>query len=88
MSDSCTPAPTRTLTPNTSRDYFRHHLFASIIVHRTLEQPSHDMHAVPEDTLGISKSTTKTLKNGSKGRGAQMRSQCVLASIGGQKPRR
>ncbi|BGP56130.1 hypothetical protein JCM8202v2_003741 [Rhodotorula sphaerocarpa] len=56
-------------------DYFRHHLFASIIVHRTLEQPSHDMHAVPEDTLGISKSTTKTLKNGSKGRGAQMRSQ-------------
>lgn len=55
-------------------DYFRHHLFASIIVHRTLEQPR-DVAPAPEELLGITKSTTKTLKNGSKGRGAQLRSQ-------------
>lgn len=57
-------------------DYFRHHLFASIIVHRTLEPTGgQDVKSAQEETLGITKTTTKTLKNGSKGRGAQLRTQ-------------
>ena len=57
-------------------DYFRHHLFASIIVHRTLEPTgAQDVKPAQEEMIGITKTTTKTLKNGSKGRGAQLRTQ-------------
>ncbi|GAA6051889.1 hypothetical protein NBRC10513_002552 [Rhodotorula toruloides] len=56
-------------------DYYRQHLFARVVVHRTLDQqPKVDLDA-PEETLGISRSTTKALKGGAKERGAQLRDQ-------------
>jgi Mg2+ and Co2+ transporter CorA len=44
-------------------DYFRQHLFVSLIVHRTLEQPHHEIE-VPEEVMGpaTERSTTKVLK--------------------------
>lgn len=61
-------------------DYYRQHLFARVVVHRTLDQqPKVDLDA-PEETLGISRSTTKALKGGGKERGAQLREQCVSVS--------
>ncbi|GEM08042.1 recQ family helicase MusN [Rhodotorula toruloides] len=56
-------------------DYYRQHLFSRVVVHRTLDQqPKADLDA-PEETLGISRSTTKALKGGAKERGPQLREQ-------------
>ncbi|GJN91363.1 hypothetical protein Rhopal_004384-T1 [Rhodotorula paludigena] len=43
-------------------DYYRQHLFCSVIVHRTLDQPG--VVEVPEEAIGITRSTTKALKKG------------------------
>ncbi|GAA5911884.1 hypothetical protein JCM6882_005230 [Rhodosporidiobolus microsporus] len=50
-------------------DYFRQHLFVSLIVHRTLEQPAVDVD-VPEEVLGpgMARTTTKALKSKGAGR--------------------
>lgn len=44
-------------------DYFRQHLFVSLVVHRTLEQPHHEVD-IPEEVMGPNngRSTTKALK--------------------------
>ncbi|GAA5853031.1 hypothetical protein JCM8547_004778 [Rhodosporidiobolus lusitaniae] len=50
-------------------DYFKNHLFVSLIVHRTLEQPAFDVD-VPEEVFGpggLGRSTTKALKKGKVG---------------------
>lgn len=52
-------------------DYFRQHLFCSVIVHRTLEQGDKEME-LPEDPTSVSRSTTRALgkkKAASKDRG-------------------
>ncbi|GAA5936300.1 hypothetical protein JCM3775_006457 [Rhodotorula graminis] len=53
-------------------DYFRQHLFCSVIVHRTLEQGTAKDVELPEDPTSVSRSTTKALGKGkaaSKDRG-------------------
>lgn len=54
-------------------DYYRQHLFCSVIVHRTLDQPG--VVEVPEEAIGITRSTTKALKKG-KERSGHL--QCVV----------
>ena len=52
-------------------DYFRQHLFCSVIVHRTLEQGNKEIE-LPEDPTSVSRSTTRALgkkKAASKDRG-------------------
>ncbi|GAA6052075.1 hypothetical protein JCM3770_006617 [Rhodotorula araucariae] len=57
-------------------DYFRQHLFCSVIVHRTLERPTHSVDMPEEPTKGPGRSTTKALGKGStKDRSGHLREQ-------------
>ncbi|BGP17098.1 hypothetical protein JCM10213v2_005109 [Rhodosporidiobolus nylandii] len=63
-------------------DYFKQHLFVSLIVHRTLDQPGLAANGeMPEEVVGpgIGRTTTKGLKNkgagGSKDRSGHLREQ-------------
>ncbi|BGP49160.1 hypothetical protein JCM10450v2_005043 [Rhodotorula kratochvilovae] len=56
-------------------DYYKQHLFCSVIVHRTLEKPAQSVN-VPEETMGLGRSTTKALgKGGAKDRSGHLREQ-------------
>ncbi|GAA6034503.1 hypothetical protein JCM8097_005361 [Rhodosporidiobolus ruineniae] len=59
-------------------DYFRQHLFVSLIVHRTLDQPALDLGMPEEVALGMARSTTKALKGrptGDRHRSGHLREQ-------------
>ncbi|TNY18471.1 hypothetical protein DMC30DRAFT_418810 [Rhodotorula diobovata] len=62
-------------------DYYRQHLFCSVIVHRTLEQPSNKEVELPEEPSSVSRSTTKALGKG-KGKGSKDRGGALRDHMG------